>query len=260
MIATFGFRQIGVVRSPYKEKFAVPRQPGLVADGVGELHLQPPYNQAEAVRGLTEFSHIWLLFVFHQTPEGSWRPTVRPPRLGGNSRMGVFATRSPFRPNPVGMSLVALEGITLRGADVILRLGSLDLVDGTPVVDIKPYLPYAESLPDARAGFAQAAPADTLQVIFSPPAERQLRAQTPLWPRLREFIGDVLAQDPRPAYHRGGMPAREYAAALLDFNVRWWVSETTAEVIAIDTLPDGDTDAAGPTTEPESGGAGGITG
>ncbi|CAK8737618.1 hypothetical protein SODG_001341 [Sodalis praecaptivus] len=168
MTATFGFRQIGVVRSPYKEKFTVPRQPGLVADGVGELHLLPPYNQAEAVRGLTEFSHIWLLFVFHQTPEGSWRPTVRPPRLGGNSRMGVFATRSPFRPNPIGMSLVALEGITLRGADVILRLGSLDLVDGTPVVDIKPYLPYAESLPDARAGFAQAAPADTLQIIFSP--------------------------------------------------------------------------------------------
>lgn len=169
MTSTFGFRQIGVVRSPYKEKFAAPRQPGLVADGVGELHLLPPYNQAEAVRGLMEFSHIWLLFVFHQTPEGGWRATVRPPRLGGNSRMGVFATRSPFRPNPIGMSLVALEGITLRGADVILRLGSLDLVDGTPVVDIKPYLPYAESLPNARAGFAQAGPRRYPTGHFLPP-------------------------------------------------------------------------------------------
>lgn len=260
MTQAFSFQPIGVIRSPYKEKFAVPRQPGLVAEGTGELHLLPPYNQAEAVRGLTDFSHIWLVFVFHQTLAGGWRPTVRPPRLGGNSRLGVFATRSPFRPNPIGMSLVALEGVTLRGAEVILRLGSLDLVDGTPVVDIKPYLPYAESLPDARSGFAQEAPADTLQVIFSSQAELQLRAQRHAWPRLRAFICDVLAQDPRPAYHRRAMPARDYAAALLDFNVRWHVSGNTAEVIAIDAASDARAGAAGPNPGPEADDAGNASG
>ena len=138
-MSAFQFAQIGVIRSPYKETFAVPRQPGLVKHGGGELHLVAPYNQADAVRGLQSFSHLWILFVFHQTMEGGWRPTVRPPRLGGNARMGVFATRSTFRPNPIGMSLVELKGIRCQKDQVILELGSLDLVDGTPVVDIKPY-------------------------------------------------------------------------------------------------------------------------
>ncbi|STQ14046.1 protein YaeB [Enterobacter cloacae] len=149
-MSAFHFEQIGVIRSPYKEKFAVPRQPGLVTSGSGELHLIAPYNQADAVRGLEAFSHLWVVFVFHQTMDGGWRPTVRPPRLGGNARMGVFATRSTFRPNPIGMSLVELKGIRCQKDQVILELGSLDLVDGTPVIDIKPYLPFAEALPDAR--------------------------------------------------------------------------------------------------------------
>ena len=114
-MSSFQFEQIGVIRSPYKEKFAVPRQPGLVKSANGELHLLAPYNQTDAVRGLEAFSHLWVIFVFHQTMEGGWRPTVRPPRLGGNARMGVFATRSTFRPNPVGMSLVELRGIRCRG-------------------------------------------------------------------------------------------------------------------------------------------------
>ena len=140
-MSSFQFEQIGVIRSPYKEKFAVPRQPGLVKSANGELHLIAPYNQADAVRGLEAFSHLWILFVFHQTMEGGWRPTVRPPRLGGNARMGVFATRSTFRPNPIGMSLVELKEVVCHKDSVILKLGSLDLVDGTPVVDIKPYSP-----------------------------------------------------------------------------------------------------------------------
>ena len=171
----FVFEQIGVIRSPYKEKFAVPRQPGLVEDGGGELLLLPPYNQAEAVRGLSDFSHLWVMFIFHQTMEGGWRPTVRPPRLGGNARMGVFATRSTFRPNPLGMSLIELKGVRVKNGEVALELGSLDLVDGTPVVDIKPYLPFAESQPQARAGFAQAAPAGDMPVRFAPQAEQQLQ-------------------------------------------------------------------------------------
>ena len=123
---------------------------GNTAPGGGELELIAPYNQPEGVRGLEEFSHLWIVFVFHQTIEGGWRPTVRPPRLGGNARMGVFATRSTFRPNPIGMSLVELKSVETKGGKVILKLGSLDLVDGTPIIDIKPYLPFAESQPQAR--------------------------------------------------------------------------------------------------------------
>ena len=232
-MSEFAFAQIGVIRSPWKEKFAVPRQPGLVQDGGGELHLQPPYNQPEAVRGLEAFSHLWLLFVFHQTMEGGWRPTVRPPRLGGNARMGVFATRSTFRPNPIGMSLVELKGIRIEKQQVILQLGSLDLVDGTPVVDIKPYLPFAEAWPHAVAGFAQAAPAADRPVRFSELAQQQLHQQS-RYPNLARFISEVLAQDPRPAYRQGETQTREYAAWLMDFNVRWRIDDAGTEVIAID--------------------------
>jgi len=233
-MSRFSFEQIGVIHSPWKEKFAVPRQPGLIQDGGGELHLQAPYNKPEAVRGLEAFSHLWLLFVFHQTMEGGWRPTVRPPRLGGNARMGVFATRSTFRPNPIGMSLVELKGIRCEQQQVILELGSLDLVDGTPIVDIKPYLPFAEALPEARAGFAQQAPDADMPVSFSLPAQQQLQQHQRHYPHLERFIGQVLAQDPRPAYRKGEEPDREYAAWLLEFNVRWRVTQSGTEVIAID--------------------------
>lgn len=230
----FFFNQIGVIRSPYKEKFAIPRQPGLIEDGGGELQLLPPYNQPECVRGLTDFSHIWILFIFHQTMEGGWRPTVRPPRLGGNARVGVFATRSTFRPNPVGMSLVELKAIHTEGNSVKLELGSLDLVDGTPVIDIKPYLPFAESQPNAQAGFAQLAPEGAMPVIFSPLAEQQIAAQQKKYPHLKRFITQILAQDPRPAYRKGEDSEREYAVLLLEFNVRWRVSTLRTEVLCLE--------------------------
>lgn len=233
-MSEFSFQQIGIIHSPWKEKFAVPRQPGLIDDGGGELQLLAPYNQPEAVRGLEAFSHLWLLFIFHQTMEGGWRPTVRPPRLGGNARMGVFATRSTFRPNPIGMSLVELKRIRTDKKGVFLELGSLDLVDGTPVVDIKPYLPFAESHPDARAGFAQLPPPAAMPVTFSPAACAQLTRYTQRYPHLERFIRQVLAQDPRPAYRKGEEPDREYAAWLMDFNVRWCVDATGTTVVAID--------------------------
>lgn len=234
-MTTFSFEQIGVIRSPYKEKFAVPRQPGLVTDGGGELHLLPPYNVADAVRGLEGFSHLWLLFVFHQTMEGGWRPTVRPPRLGGNTRMGVFATRSTFRPNPIGMSLVELKGIRCQKDQVILQLGSLDLVDGTPVVDIKPYLPFAEAVPEAVAGYAQNAPAADMPVYFTPELQPQLSLLEKRYPNIERFIREVLAQDPRPAYRKGEDIGKTYAVLLLEFNVRWRVTEQGSEVFAIES-------------------------
>lgn len=233
-MTTFSVEQIGVIRSPYKEKFAVPRQPGLVADGGGELHLLPPYNIADAVRGLEGFSHLWLLFIFHQTMEGGWRPTVRPPRLGGNARMGVFATRSTFRPNPVGMSLVELKGIRCQKDQVILQLGSLDLVDGTPIVDIKPYLPFAEALPQATAGYAQLAPQADMPVSFTPEIAQQLVGLEKDYPNISRFIQQVLAQDPRPAYRKGEDAGKTYAVLLHDFNVRWRVTELGSEVFAIE--------------------------
>ena len=233
-MSVFQFEQIGVIRSPYKEKFAVPRQPGLVKSGGGELHLLAPYNQADAVRGLEAFSHLWVLFIFHQTMAGGWRPTVRPPRLGGNARMGVFATRSTFRPNPVGMSLIELKGIRCQKDQVILELGSLDLVDGTPVVDIKPYLPFAEALPDARASYAQQAPQADTPVWFTDALTPQLIQLEKRYPRLREFIIDVLAQDPRPAYRKEEEAGKTYAVLLLDFNVRWRVTAAGFEVFALE--------------------------
>ncbi|WP_174848655.1 tRNA (N6-threonylcarbamoyladenosine(37)-N6)-methyltransferase TrmO [Yersinia artesiana] len=233
-MSVFSFNQIGVIRSPYKEKFAVPRQPGLIEDGGGELQLLAPYNQAEAVRGLSDFSHLWVMFVFHQTMDGGWRPTVRPPRLGGNARMGVFATRSTFRPNPIGMSLIELKEVRCQGGEVTLVLGSLDLVDGTPVIDIKPYLPFADSQPHARAGFAQTAPDADMQVCFSSIAEQQLVEQQQRYPHLRRFITQVLAQDPRPAYRKGVSESREYAVLLLEFNVRWRVVGNQTEVLSLD--------------------------
>ncbi|MGP9435709.1 tRNA (N6-threonylcarbamoyladenosine(37)-N6)-methyltransferase TrmO [Ewingella sp. AOP8-B2-18] len=233
-MTSFSFAQIGTIHSPYKEKFAVPRQPGLIEDGGGELHLLPPYNQAEAVRGLEDFSHIWVMFIFHQTMEGGWRPTVRPPRLGGNARVGVFATRSTFRPNPLGMSLVELKGIRRQGQNVVLELGSLDLVDGTPIVDIKPYLPFAESHPEARAGFAQSAPVATMPVTFSASSEQQLLLNSVKYPHLRRFITQVLGQDPRPAYRKGEEVERDYAVHLLEFNVRWRVIDDVNHVLSLD--------------------------
>lgn len=198
----FTFQQIGVIHSPWKEKFAVPRQPGLITQGSGELHLLSPYNQSDAVRGLENFSHLWVMFIFHQTMAQGWNPTVRPPRLGGNQRMGVFASRSTFRPNPLGMSLVALNGIRIAKQQVILELGSLDLIDGTPVVDIKPYLPFAESIPDAKAGYAQQAPDASMPVIFTAEAQQQLQLLSARYPNLPQFLAEVLAQDPRPAYRK----------------------------------------------------------
>ncbi|HGJ5855096.1 tRNA (N6-threonylcarbamoyladenosine(37)-N6)-methyltransferase TrmO [Arsenophonus nasoniae] len=232
----FQFNVIGLIESPYKEKFAIPRQPGLIDDGQGFLRLLPPYNHPDAVRGLEQFSHIWVIFIFHQTKQQSWRPLVRPPRLGGNTKMGVFATRSPFRPNPIGMSLIELKNLIIRDSEVGLTLGSIDLVDGTPVIDIKPYLPFAESLPKAVAGFAQAAPANKMTVIFSATAQKQLIEQQTRYSFLERFIRQVLAQDPRPAYKKNAADEKIYAVHLLDFNVRWRISANIVVVLSLDTL------------------------
>ena len=168
---------VAIIHTPYKEKFSVPRQPNLVQDGVGVVELLPPYNVPEAVRGLEQFSHIWLIFQFDKVPVGKWQPTVRPPRLGGNQRVGVFASRATHRPNPLGLSKVELKKIECRHGQVLLHLGAVDLVDGTPIFDIKPYIAYADSEPDAQSGFAQEKPKTDLTVIFSEAAQSAVQKQ-----------------------------------------------------------------------------------
>lgn len=231
----YQFTPIGLIRSGFREKFGIPRQAGLAPAARATLELLPPYSQPEAVRGLESFSHLWLIFVFHGIPMGRWRPTVRPPRLGGDRRLGVFATRSTFRPNPLGLSAVRLERIATRQGRVVLHLHGVDLLDGTPVLDIKPYLPYADCLPEATGGFAAEAPALLVTVEFSPAAA----AFCANWPHgdLRELLVQLLRQDPRPAYQERACRApRRYGMRLYDCDVRWEMRDATAYVT--DILPE----------------------
>jgi len=225
----YSFEAIGIVRSPYKEKFGIPRQPDLAPSAHAMLELLPPYDQPDCVRGLEAFSHVWVTFVFHQTAGRGWQPLVRPPRLGGNAKVGVFASRSTHRPNPLGLSLVKLAGIDTRNG-VRLRLQGTDLLDGTPVLDIKPYIPFVEALPDAVGGFAEAPP-PRLSVHWSARAQADLAALAEAPPELAALIEEVLAQDPRPAYQND--PQRGYGVRLYDYNVRFRVDGLCAEVLEI---------------------------
>lgn len=218
----FSFSPIAYISSCYKEKFSIPRQPGLVSEATAELVLQKPYASQEIIRGLEGFSHIWLIFAFHAVPLGQWKPTVRPPRLGGNKRLGVFATRSTHRPNPIGMSAVRLLDSRTESGEVKLILGGCDLLDGTPVLDIKPYLPYADSLPEATGGFAPSAPDKKMQVSFSALAcESCINASERLNVDVKLFIEQLLTLDPRPPYQSTQLGERVYAAHVYDFNLRW---------------------------------------
>ncbi|WP_318482080.1 tRNA (N6-threonylcarbamoyladenosine(37)-N6)-methyltransferase TrmO [Photobacterium leiognathi] len=230
---SYNIDPIGIIHSPYKEKFAVPRQPGLVPSARSEIILQGDANSLEAVRGLEQFSHLWLLFLFDQNLEAGWRPTVRPPRLGGNERIGVFASRATFRPNGIGMSAVELKGVRHENSNVIIELGGVDLVDGTPIVDIKPYIPYSDSLPQAQGGFASSAP-DLMPVCFSETALNQLPSKNKTY--YQTVISEVLAQDPRPAYKKGKPDPKQYAVHLFDFNVHFSVTEQQITVNQIEKV------------------------
>lgn len=214
---------IARIHSDFPTKFGVPRQSGLVESLQATVVFEPEYRSADAVRGLDAFSHIWLIWEFSESKRDTWSPTVRPPRLGGNARMGVFATRSPFRPNPIGLSCVRLERVELHPElGPVLHVSGADLMDGTPIYDIKPYIPYADSHPDASAGF-------TGQVDMQP-----LRVEIPptllglLPPDRREALTGVLAQDPRPRYQTS--PDRVYGLEFAGFDVRFTVDGGTLTV------------------------------
>lgn len=223
---------IGFIESPYKEKFAVPRQPRLVPSSRSRIKLSGTSNCLESVRGIEQFSHVWLLFLFDQNLQAGWKPTVRPPRLGGNDRIGVFASRATFRPNGIGMSAVELKGVIQDKGQTYLELGSVDLVDGTPIVDIKPYIPYSDSIPDAAGGFAAEEPTK-LEVNFSQQAQRKL-SQHPQGRHIIAVIKEVLAQDPRPAYKKSKPDSKEYAVNLFDLNVKFVVEALFINVTDIE--------------------------
>ena len=240
-MTSYQHQVIATIHSPYKEKFAVPRQPGLVASAKAELEMLPPYDDINAFNGLEAFSHLWLVFEFHKNNAidsngQTWSPTVRPPRLGGNKRVGVFATRSPNRPNNIGLSLVEYHGIVQRDGKTFLSLSNIDLVDGTPIVDIKPYIPYADSIPEAKAGFAQASPVSMLSISFNEQANSQLQALPEQYQDLRQFIIEVLQQDPRPAYKKLKPDEKIYAMHLSDFNVKWQCTLDSITVLSIELV------------------------
>jgi tRNA-Thr(GGU) m(6)t(6)A37 methyltransferase TsaA len=231
--STFAVSPIGIIHSCFKEKFGIPRQPGLATAARATLEILAPYDRDEAFRGIEVFSHLWIIFVFHGIAGGQWRPTVRPPRLGGNRRSGVFATRSGFRPNRIGISVVALDGLDRRKGKFFLELSGIDLLDQTPVLDVKPYLLYADSIPHATGGFAADPPGRPLSLAFSEPARRACAEVEKTHPGFYELVIQVLGADPRPAYLDDSGRA-EFGMRLYDFNVRWSVRRGRILVQAIE--------------------------
>lgn len=222
MTKAFSLTAIGKVNSPYKEKFAIPRQPNLATSAKGSIELTGDYADANAVKSLEQFSHIWVIFVFHETMDNGWKPLVRPPRLGGNEKVGVLATRSTFRPNPIGMSVLKIDKINTGKNKVIIEVSGLDLLDQTPVLDIKPYIPYADAITQAHAGFASTKPAALKSVSFSAQAS-EVCQNAKNTPELKLLIEQVLSQDPRPAYKQSKADDKTYGVRLYDFNILWYL-------------------------------------
>jgi len=233
----FSFTPIGILHSCFTEKFGIPRQPGLVPTARASLEILAPFDQDEAFRGLDDFSHLWVVFVFHGIDAGKWQPTVRPPRLGGNRRMGVFATRSGFRPNPIGISSVVLEGVRRDHGKMVLQLSGIDMLDQTPVLDIKPYLPYADSIPDANGSYAADSPRSTLSIDFTRQALQACAMLESTHPGFCDLVKQVLRADPRPAYMGEGSGRTEFGMRLYGINVRWTVRQDTIVVHTVDAHP-----------------------
>lgn len=217
---------IGHIETDFKEKFGIPRQSGLVKESKGRILFEKEYNVPEAFRGLEAFTHIWVLWQFSEAVRESFTPTVRPPLLGGNRRMGVFATRSPFRPNNIGLSALKLDRVEITEKEgVVLHVSGADLLDGTPVFDIKPYLPYADSIPDAVGGFTEALEERRLEVSF--PEELLLKVREDK----RSALVAVLAADPRPSYQND--PERVYGMRFAEYEVRFTVEGKSLRVTQV---------------------------
>lgn len=231
MSQKFSMQVIARIHSDFSTKFGVPRQSGLVEALESTVVFEPEYRTVDALRGLEDFSHLWLVWVFDQAVRREWSPTVRPPRLGGNQRMGVFATRSPFRPNPIALSSVKLAGIEQTAKQgPVLHIRGADLMDGTPILDIKPYIPYADCHPEALGGFAAVPAGETLEVVIPENILPRIPAE-----RLEALRG-VLAQDPRPHYQND--PDRVYGFGFAGLEVRFSVDGSRLTVTEIQQKAD----------------------
>lgn len=222
-------RPIATIRTAFPTKFGIPRQSGLVEQPEARILFEESYRKQEALRGIEGYSHLWLLWLFSASRRDAsaredWSPTVRPPRLGGNERVGVFATRSPFRPNPIGLSCVRL--LRVEGCELVVA--GADLMDGTPILDIKPYLPYTDARPDAVGGFADAVRENALTVVFPPELEGKLPSE------LRDALTELLAEDPRPHYQDD--PDRIYGFPFAGYEVRFRVRNGEATVLSIESV------------------------
>lgn len=220
---------IARMHSDFSSKFGIPRQSGLVQQLESTIVFEPAYRNADALRGIEDFTHLWLIWQFSEAVRQDWSPTVRPPRLGGNTRMGVFATRSPFRPNNLGLSCVQLLGVeTTPDVGTVLHVGGADLLDGTPIFDIKPYIPYADCRPEATGGFTDSAGDFLLSVDFPPNLLNRLPAGK------REAAAAVLSHDPRPSYQR--TPGRVYGLNFAGYDIRFTVEENHLQVLDVQPL------------------------
>ncbi len=219
-VMDFSFPAIGIVHSCFKEKFGIPRQPGLAPLAEAEIEMLPPFDDLNAFDGLEGATHLWVQFVFHANKREAWKAKIKPPRLGGNKTLGVFATRSPTRPAPIGLSVVRLRGVIAREGKVFVQISGIDLLEGTPVLDIKPYVPYVDCVLAAENSFAPAPPAP---IAVDIPAQLMAFCIA-YWKKtgtdLAGLITQVLQQDPRPQYQQPD-PERVYGMKLLDLDVRW---------------------------------------
>ena len=220
---------IARMRSDFPTKFGIPRQSGLVEELESTIIFEPAFRNADALRGIEEFSHLWLIWQFSECVRSDWSPTVRPPRLGGNTRMGVFATRSPFRPNSLGLSSVRLLGVEkTEELGTVIHVAGADLMDGTPIFDIKPYIPYADMQPTATGGFTDTAGDFLLQVDFPAPLLALLPQQK------QQAAVAVLSHDPRPSYQR--KPGRIYGLTFAGFDIRFTVEEKVLTVVGVERM------------------------
>jgi tRNA-Thr(GGU) m(6)t(6)A37 methyltransferase TsaA len=239
----YHFPPIAVIRTPFTQRFGIPRQPGLVPEARGVVKFGPDPDFQHALKGLEQFSHLWLVFVFHSHGGNKWKPTIRPPRLGGKAKMGVLASRSPHRPNPIGLSVVKIRKIDLnaKGGPEI-EVEGVDLLDGTPILDIKPYIPYADSVPEANPGWAHEEIIKT-PVRFLPEADLKIRAaESRGHPGLRELIEQLLTIDPRPGFQRRELPPDADHAQGKDFgllvgihDVHWRIEDR--QFVVYDLIP-----------------------
>ena len=222
------FVPIAHVRSDFKEKFGIPRQSGLVPETLSRIVFDEGFRREEALRGIEGFSHLWIIWVFSANRQVPWSPTVRPPRLGGNRRIGVFATRSPYRPNPIGLSSVKLDRVEQTKEGPVLVVRGADLMDGTPVLDIKPYLPYADRIDGATGGFTDENEKRKLKVVFPQPLKEKIDPD-----KIKALYG-VLEQDPRPSYQQDD--GRVYGVSFSGWNVRFRVSSLELTVVEVEKI------------------------